>query len=100
MRNILRCKLRARDAFGRDVQVRKKVQLELTYPTNGAKGLEWSQPDDVHLVWFIQRPDKIEAHADFVQQDLTHVMAWGRDGPPLRHPSLHISPNWVPPYRT
>ena len=60
-----------------DVEVRLKVQPELKFPTNGPKGLEWTQSDVVHPFWFIQRADKndIEANADLVQQDLAHVMA-------------------------
>ena len=65
------------EAGSRDVEVTLKVQPELKFPTNGAKGLEWTQSDAVHPFWFIQRTDKneIEANADLVQQDLTHVMA-------------------------
>ena len=61
----------------RDVEVRLHVQPELKFPMNGAKGLEWTHSDTVHPFWFIQRADKneIEANADLVQQDLTHVVA-------------------------
>ena len=59
-----------------DVEVRLKVQPELKCPTNGAEGLAWTQSDAVHPFWLIQRADnnEIEANADLVQQDLTHVM--------------------------
>jgi len=66
-----------KDADSGDVDVRLRVQPELKLPTSGAKGLEWTQSDAVHPFWFIQRADKndIEANAEIVQQDLTHVMA-------------------------
>ena len=46
-------------------------------PTGGPKALKWTQSNAVHPFWFIQRADNndIEANADLVQQDLTHVMA-------------------------
>jgi hypothetical protein len=69
------------EAGSRDVEVTLKVQPELKFPTNGAKGLEWTQSDAVHAFWFIQRTDKneIEANADLVLQTLTHVMACSFD---------------------
>ena len=65
------------EAGSKDVDVRLKVQPELKLPTKGAKGLEWTQSDAVHPFWFIQRADKnhIEANAQIVQQDWTHVVA-------------------------
>ena len=43
----------------------------------GAQGLVWTQSDAVHPFWFIQRTDKneMEANADLVMQEFTHVMA-------------------------
>ncbi len=60
-----------------DMDVRLRVQPELKLPTNGAKGLEWTQSDAVHPFWFIQRTDKneIEANADVFHQEFTHVVA-------------------------
>ena len=65
------------EAGSSDVEVRLHVNPELKVPTKGSKGLEWTLSDACHPFWFIQRTDKneIDANADLVQQDLTHVMA-------------------------
>ena len=55
------------------------VQPELKLPTKGDQGLQWSPSDSVHPFWFIKRTerpeDDLQANADLVHQDLTHVMA-------------------------
>ena len=65
------------DADSDSVAVSLKVQPELKFPVNGAKGLQWTQSDAVHPFWFIQRTDtnEMEANADLVMQAFARVMA-------------------------
>ena len=62
-----------------EIEVTVHVQPELKLPTKGDKGWQWSPSDSVHPFWFIKRTerpeDDLQANADLVYQDLTHVMA-------------------------
>ena len=68
------------------------VQPELKLPDKTKDGLAWKVDAAVHPYWFIQRNDgnDVEANADVVYQDVTHVFACSFR--PLSSDAVKLSP--------
>ena len=68
------------------------VQPELKLPDKTKDGLAWKVDSAVHPYWFIQRNDgnDVEANADVVRQDVTHVFACSFK--PLASDAVKLSP--------
>ena len=75
-----------------EVRIPVHVQPELKLPDKTKDGLAWKQDSAVHPYWFIKRNDgnHVEANADVVRQDVTHLFACSFR--PLASDAVALSP--------